>query len=74
MLQVFVLLKQHKPDPFGTVPIGHVPVKVGVVQVPPPAVSKLQVKCSAFESRQRLPPVTFDDAVANRRLSDTLAV
>jgi hypothetical protein len=72
-LQV-LLVKQHNPDPFGIVPIGHVPVKVGVVQVPPSAVAKLQVKCSAFESRQRLPPVTVDDADAIRMLSDTLAV
>ena len=73
VLQVFVLLKQHNPVPFGTVPIGQVPVNVGVVQVPP-AVAILQVKCSAFESRQRLPPDMVEDAEATRMLNETLAV
>ena len=73
VLQVFVLLKQHSPVPFGTVPIGQVPVNVGVEHVPPDVV-RLQVKCSAFESRQRLPPVMVEEAEAIRMLNETLAV
>ena len=33
------LLKQHKPDPFGLVPIGQAPLKAGVVQLLPAVAS-----------------------------------
>jgi hypothetical protein len=44
-LQLFVLLvlKQHNPDPFGLVPIGHVPSKAGVVQLPPAELARAQL-------------------------------
>jgi hypothetical protein len=66
-------VEQQRPDPFGVVPIGHVPLKDGVVQLPP-AVARLHVKYSAFESRHRLPPVTDEDADAISTLNETLAV
>jgi len=70
-LQLLVLVvKQHKPDPFGLVPIGQVPSKAGVVHVLP-AVASAQLKCSAFTSCQRLPPDMVADAEATRTLSDT---
>ena len=69
------VLKQQRPDPFGVEPIGHVPSQAGVVQLlPAVAAARLQVKCSAFESRHKLPPVTVDDADANSTLNETLAV
>ena len=74
VLQLLVLLKQQRPDPFGVVPIGQVPLKLGVVQLPPAVAARLQVKCSAFESRHILPPVTVDEADAIRTLNETLAV
>ena len=49
--------KQHKPDPFGVLPGGHVPLKPGVVQEPP-ADARLQVLVTACASRQRFPPIT----------------
>jgi hypothetical protein len=36
------LLKQHKPDPFGLVPIGQVPLNAGVVHMLP-AVARAQL-------------------------------
>ena len=74
VLQVVVLVAQHRPVPFGVVPIGQVPSKLGVVQLPPAVALRLQVKCSAFESRHRLPPVIVDEAEAINTLSETLAV
>ena len=65
--------KQQRPEPFGAVPMGHTP-KIGVVQLLPPRAERLHEKNSAFESRQRLPPVIEEDADANKRLKDTLAV
>ena len=55
-------------------PIGQVPVKLGVVQLPPAVAARLQVKCSAFESRHRFPPFTDDEAEAINTLNETLAV
>src|SRR5687767_2840590 len=72
VLQLTVPEKQHSPEPFGVVPMGHTP-KIGVVQLLP-AVERLHSKYSAFESRHILPPVIVDDADANTRLTDTLAV
>jgi hypothetical protein len=74
VLHVVVLLKQHSPVPFGVVPIGHVPSKLGVVQLRLAVGARVHVKCSAFESRHRLPPVTVDEADASNMLNDTLAV
>ena len=71
-LQVPVLLKQQSPEPFGTEPIGQVPLNEGVVQLPP-ADARLQVKCSTFTSCHMLPPVTVADADPTKRLSETLA-
>ena len=70
----FVVVAQRKPVPFGVVPIGQVPSKLGVVQLPPAVGSRVQVKCSAFESRHRLPPVTEDEAEAINTLNETLAL
>ena len=70
--QLPVLVKQHKPEPFGVVPMGQVPLKDGVVQ-DPPALERLQVKCSAFTSRHKLPPVTVAEPEATRTLRETLA-
>ena len=67
------LLKQHSPELFSVVPIGQVPSSEAVVQVPP-AEDKLQVKCSTFTSRQKLPPVTVAVADPTNRLSETAAV
>src|SRR5437868_8219535 len=67
------LLKQHKPDPLGVLPIGHVPLKLGVVQVPPVA-ARLHLNCSACASRHIFPPVTLTDVEATTRLNDTLAL
>jgi hypothetical protein len=72
-LQLPGLLKQHKPDPFGVVPTGQLPVKVGVVHVPP-ALERLQVKCSALTSCHKLPPVTVAEAEATKILKETLAL
>src|SRR6185437_1904066 len=66
------LLKQHKPEPFGTVPIGQVPSRAGAVHEPP-ALARAQPKCSAFTSCQRLPPEIVAEAETARTLSDTLA-
>lgn len=53
--------------------MGQVPSKDAVVHDAPPAVERLQVKCSAFTSRHRLPPVTVADPDATKTLNDTLA-
>jgi hypothetical protein len=74
VLQVFVLLKQHSPVPFGVVPIGQVPSQLAVVQVRLAVGARLQVKCSAFESRHKLPPLTDDETDAINMLNDTLAL
>ena len=72
-LQLAVPLKQQNPDEFRVVPMGQVPFKLGVVQLPP-ALERLQVKCSALTSRHILPPVTVADADANRILNETCAL
>ena len=74
VLQLFVVVKQQRPEPFGVVPIGQVPLKLGVVQLVPAVAPRLQVKCSAFESRHRLPPVVDEEAEAINTLNETLAV
>src|SRR6266513_5813489 len=66
------LLKQHKPDPFGVLPTGHVPLKAGVVQVPL-AGAMLHLNCSACASRHIFPPVTLTEPEATSMLKDTLA-
>jgi len=53
--------------------MGQVPSNEGVVQVPP-ALERLQVKCSALTSRHMLPPVMVADAVVTRMLSETCAL
>ena len=68
-----VEVEQQRPDPFGVVPIGQLPLKDGVVQLTA-AVARLQVKCSAFESFHKLPPVTDEVADAISTLNETLAV
>src|ERR1700754_1738246 len=65
--------KQHRPDPFGVVRSGQTP-RMGTEQLPPAVAPRLHEKNSAFESRQRLPPVTVELAEAINRLTDTLAV
>jgi hypothetical protein len=65
--------KQHKPDPFGVLPMGQTP-RMGTVQLPPAVAPRLHEKNSAFESRQRLPPVIVELADAIKRLTDTFAV
>lgn len=71
-LQVPVLVAQQSPDPFGLVPMGQVPSKVGVVHLLL-ALVRLQVKCSELTSRHILPPITVADADANRRVIETCA-
>jgi hypothetical protein len=39
----------------------------------PVLLERLQVKCSAFTSRHKLPPVTVADPDATKTLNDTLA-
>ena len=53
--------------------MGQVPLRVGVVHVPP-ALERLQVKCSALTSRHKLPPVMVAEADATKTLSETLAL
>ena len=68
-----LVVKQHNPEPFGLDPTGQVPLKDGVVQLPPAVAERLHRNCSACESRQRLPPFTVADTDAINMLSDTLA-
>ena len=53
--------------------MGQVPSKEGVVHVPP-ALERLQVKCSALTSRHKFPPVTVAEADATKTLKETLAL
>src|ERR1044072_4451945 len=73
-LPVLVALVQHRPEPFGVVPMGHVPLNEGVVQEPPAVAERLHLNCSACASRQRLPPLTLAETEATKMLSDTLAL
>src|SRR2546423_2564626 len=68
-----LLLKQHKPDPFGVLPMGHVPLNDGVVQVPLVG-DILHLNCSACASRHIFPPLTLTVVDATSTLNDTLAL
>ena len=52
--------------------MGQLPSQAGVVHVPP-ALDRLQVKCSALTSRHKVPPVTVADPDATKTLKETLA-
>jgi hypothetical protein len=71
-LQLPVLTGQQYPDAFIAVPIGQLPVKVGVVQLEATG-ERLQEKCSALTSRHILPPMMVAEADVTRILSDTCA-
>jgi hypothetical protein len=53
--------------------MGQLPSNAGVVHVPP-ALERLQVKCSALTSRHIFPPVTVAEAEATKTLNETAAV
>src|SRR5688572_11955609 len=70
-LQLVLVEEQHMPDPIATVPAGHVPSLLTVVQLL--GVGRLHEKCSAFASRHRLPPEIETPACATETVRETFA-
>ena len=69
LLHVVLVEEQHKPD-ISVVPAGHVPVRLGRVQLEP---GRAHAKFSAFASRHILPPVMVALAEPIPRFNETCA-